>query len=177
MRQAWGKGHIYLGDVTKDSISYVASYVTKGWTHENDFNRDALNGRHPERARMSQAIGGGAIDKIAEEFLRNQTFSESFLGNEGDVPSIVHTDGYDRPLGRYLKSRFRKRLGWSDTRTPGDKLNEWKKEMRELYQTAFANAPFTPQDHNKKMLLIDLNRDAIQRIEAKFKLFNLQGAL
>jgi len=177
VRDAWGKGYIYLGDVTKDSISYVASYVTKGWTKENDFNRVALNSRVPESARMSQAIGGKAIDAIADSFINDVTFSELFLGSEGDVPSVLKTDGRLYPIGRYLKSRFRKRLGWNETNLPEDKLNEWKKEMQELYETHFKDAPFTPRDSDKKGLLQELSRDAITCIESKFKKYNLQGAL
>lgn len=174
---SWGKGHIYLGDVTKDSIAYVAGYVTKGWTALNEYTAPYLFGRKPESARMSMAIGGRAIDRIADDFLANQNFSEIFLGSEGDVPSVLKTDGRLYPIGRYLKSRFRKRLGWSDVNLPEDKLNEWKKEMRELYATHFKDAPFTPQDTNKKGLLQELNRDAIKCIENKFKKYNLQGAL
>lgn len=175
-REAWGKGHILLGDVTKDSISYVAGYVTKGWTIENSYTSRFLNGRTPEQARMSQAIGGTAVDAIASQFLAQPEFHESFLGETGDVPNIVKTDGQHRPLGRYLRSRFRKRLGW-EPGLPEDKLNEWKKEMSQLYKTHFENAPFTPQDSDKKMLLKEINKDYQTVLEAKFKRFNLHGAL
>lgn len=173
----WGKGNILLGDVTKDSITYVAGYVTKGWTHENEYNRTKLNGRTPESARMSTAIGGKAIDSIATTFQRDIEFSETFLGHYGDVPSIVRTEQREYPLGRYLRSRFRKNLGWSETGLPSDKLNEWKKEMQKLYAEHFKDAPFTPQDFNKKTLLTHLNKDAITIIENRFKIFNLAGAL
>lgn len=174
---AWGKGFIYLGDVTKDSISYVASYVTKGWTHLNDYNAPYLFGRRPESARMSKAIGGASIDHIADKFLENINFSESYLGNEGDVPSILKTDGRLYPIGRYLKSRFRKRLGWTETNLPEDKLNAWKKEMFELYKENLGPEALKTQDETKKVLLTQLNKDSITCIENKFKKYNLQGAL
>jgi len=176
VRENWGKGHIYLGDVTKDSISYVAGYVTKGWTHENEYTRPLLNGRVPEQPKMSQAIGGAAIDVISSRFLADATFSEIFLGDNGDVPSILTTDGQDRPLGRYLKDRFRKNLGW-EPGLPKDKLNEWKEEMRALYAKAFEGSPFTPDDAQKKQFLVSDNSAAVKQIEDKFKFFNLKGAL
>lgn len=177
VREAWGKGNVYLGDVTKDSISYVAGYVTKGWTTVNDYNREKLNGRVPEDSRMSGAIGGKAIDLIAESFLRDPNFHELYLGETGDVPNVLLTDGKMYPLGRYLKSRFRKKLGWTEINLPEDKLNEWKKEMQELYEAHFKDAPFTPQDVNKKNLLRELSQDANTVLETRFKLFNLEGAL
>lgn len=85
-------------------------------------------------------------------------------------------DGQDRAIGRYLRDRFRKKLGW-EPGLPEDKLNAWKKEMSELYKAHFEAAPFTPQDSDKKMLLKEINKDYQTRIEAKFKLFNLHGAL
>lgn len=176
-RAAWGKGNIYLGDVTKDSISYVAGYITKGWTTENDWNREFLKGRTPEGSRMSGGLGGKAIDKIADSFLADPNFHESFLGETGDVPNVLLTDKKVQPLGRYLKSRFRKRLGWENTNLPEEKLDEWKKEMRALYAENFEGSGFTPQDSNKKSLLIQLSKTANDVIENKFRLFNLRGAL
>jgi len=126
---------------------------------------------------MSGGIGGKAIDLIADSFLADPNFYETFLGETSDVPNVLLTDKKFQPLGRYLKSRFRKRLGWENINTPEAKLYDWKKEMQTLYEEAFAGSSFTPQDYNKKMLLTKLSKTANDVIENKFRLFNLQGAL
>lgn len=177
VRAAWKKGHIYLGEATKDSIAYVANYITKGWTQLNDYTSPLLDGRVPEDHRCSGGLGGTAIDKIAEDFINNIDFSESFLGTEGDVPSVLKTDGRLYPIGRYLKSRFRKKLGWSETGLPKEKMNEWKKEMQQLYEKTIGPTYQKASDYTKKVYLQEINRDAVTCIENKFKKFNLVGAL
>lgn len=177
---AWSAGHILNGDVTKDSLSYVAGYVTKGWTHENEYTRPLLKGRPPEFTRMSlkPGIGAGAAVKLAEHLSEMSVFSEITIGISGDVPSIVKTDQKAQPLGRYLKSIMRKTLGWSDPhKTPEGALDGWKKEMRELYEANGLTSRNEAARFQKKMLLIHENRDAITNIESKFKKYNLKGAL
>jgi len=146
-------------------------------TQNNDYTQCYLKGRHPEQARMSKGIGGSAVDKVAEGFMSDELFHEIFLGTEGDVPSVIKTDGQLRPLGRYLKSRFRKNLGWSDTNLPKEKYEAWKEEMRTLYEENFPGSTHKTSDQTKKVLIQDLNRDAITNIESKFQKYNLTGAL
>jgi len=181
VHDAWGKGHIYLGDVTKDSASYVASYITTGRTQSNEFTEKFLKGRAPEFARMSlrPGIGATAISHIAAAYQSSAHFAPEHYKREGDVPSVLETDGRKQPLGRYLKRYFRSALGLTDDslKTPDEKLNPWKQEMHELYETHFKDAPYKADHYQKKMLLKELNRDAITNIESKFKLFNLRGAL
>lgn len=180
VRDAWGAGHIYLGDLTKDSASYVAGYVTKGWTQDNEYTHKYLKGRHPEFARMSRrpGLGHGVAVALAQNLKPITNFSEAYFGNASDVPSVVTSDGRDQPVGRYLKQVMRKELGWSDPhKSPPGALDDWKEEMRELFEDGFAGAPFKADPHQKKMLLIRKNRDAILNIESKFKMFNLRGAL
>jgi len=184
---AWSAGYIYNGDVTRDSLSYVAGYVTKGWTQENEFTKPLLKGRPPEFPRMSKnpGIGAGAAIKLAESLQEVSNFSEAFFGNSDDVPSLLRTDSRTQPTGRYLKSVMRKTLGWTDPhKAPERALNAWKKEMRTLYETyveAEKDSPtarcFLKSEHQKKNFLIQENSDAITNIEAKFKKFNLTGAL
>lgn len=181
MRSAWGKGHIYLGDVTKDSASYVAGYVTKGWQHENEFTAPLLKGRPPEFSRMSKrpGIGAGAAVKLAESLQEVSNFSEAFFGISGDVPSVLTTDARRQPVGRYLKSVMRKTLGWTDPqKCPEGALNDWKETLQELYsQNGCSPKDTDAARFQKKLMLIRENRDAITNIESKFKKFNLRGAL
>jgi len=178
---AWGKGHILLGDVTKDSASYVASYVTTGRTQSNEYTEQYLKGRTPEFARMSlrPGIGAYAIDKIAEAYQDRPTFGSAHYKSENDVPSVLESGGKTLPLGRYLKRRFRSAIGLADDdlKTPEVKLAQWKTEMSGVYTEAFKDAPFTPDDNQKKLLLTQLNKDSITVIENRFKKYNLKGAL
>lgn len=180
IRSTWDRGHIYNGDVTKDSLSYVAGYVTKGLTQSNDYTEKILQGRAPEFSRMSlrPGIGAGAAVKIAESLSSVSTFSEAFFGATSDVPSILLTDQKLQPVDRYLKAVMRKTLGWAEPqKSPTGALDGFKKEMSELFQEHFKDAPFAPDRFQKKMLLTELSRDAIINIEAKFKKYNLRGAL
>jgi len=124
-------------------------------------------------------IAAGAAIKIAESLQEVSNFSEAFFGISGDVPSLFVTDGKRQPVGRYLKSVMRKTLGWTDPqKCPEGALNEWKKTLQELYsQNGCSSKDTDAARFQKKMLLIDENRDAITCIESKFKKFNLRGAL
>jgi len=56
IRETWGLGHIAVGSLETSSAQYIAGYVTKKMTFNDD---PRLKGRHPEFARMSRnpAIG------------------------------------------------------------------------------------------------------------------------
>jgi len=128
---------------------------------------------------LRPGIGADAIEKIALNYESKTDFSPTHYQNEGDVPSVLHTDGKTYPIGRYLKRHFRKTLGLCDEslNTPEVKLALWKKEMSELYETHFKDAPFTPDDIQKKNLITQLNKATISQIESRFKFYNLTGAL
>lgn len=186
---AWGKGHIFNGDVTKDSCAYVAGYVTKGWTTINEYTNaeGRLGGRPPEFARMSRSpgLGAGAARAIADNLSRMSLFSEAFLGASPDVPGVLISDNKRQPVGRYLKTVMRRRLGFANPeRAPGEVIENWAKEVHRLYEEDIASSPnpeerrFTLRsDSQKKILLQQLSSDAIKNIEAKFNKYNLVGAL
>lgn len=187
---AWSAGNILNGDVTKDSLSYVASYVTKGLTQSNEFTEKILKGRPPEFTRRSlrPGLGAGAAQKIAEHLSGMSVFSEILIGSTGDVPGVVETDQRPQPLSRYLRQVMRRTLGWTDPhKCPEGTLNEWKASMQELYKEA-AGTPTTKEEETinhynlrseywKRNVLAGLSRDAILNIESKFKKYNLRGAL
>lgn len=103
---SWTYGFYKLGDLTEASAGYVGGYVTKKMTKADD---PRLEGRHPEFVRMSlkPGIGCGALDVI------EMTLKEhDLLG--GDVPTVLRHGKKIYPLGRYLRSKLRERLNFTD---------------------------------------------------------------
>lgn len=86
IRDSWGRGFVYLGDLNVNSAEYVAGYTTKKMTRADDLR---LNGRHPEFARMSlrPGIGADAMHEVASTLLKKKIWKlirmflpSSFMG-------------------------------------------------------------------------------------------------
>lgn len=135
VEKAWGLGFVHLGDLTKDSASYIAGYVTKKMTKADD---PRLEGRHPEFARMSlrPGIGAGFVKHIAAAIAPSGDLTTIY--NQGDVPAEVRI-GRKYPIGRYLRGKLRESLGWAATQPP-----EIKRLWREQYLS------LTPLDHEMR---------------------------
>jgi len=130
LQKLWGKGHIYLGTLTQDSAQYVAGYVTKKLTSDNsDFQKSALNGRHPEFARMSlkPALGKTAIEKHA---LHNKRHIKKI----DDIPKFLVHNGKKWPLGKYLREIYKKTLNLEKTPWTFETRAQWKaNDLREKH--------------------------------------------
>lgn len=115
VRDSWGLGHTYTGDLTEESAGYVAGYVTKKMTSWED---KRLNGRYPEFARMSLRPGLGA-DAMSDVSRTLQTeFGRSTVQETGDVPVSLLQGPRPLFLGRYLRSVLRKAFGGLDEKIP-----------------------------------------------------------
>lgn len=114
IRSVWQKGIIDVGysRVEKDSAQYVAGYVTKKMTKKED---PRLKGRLPEFSRMSlkPGIGYGFVDDIVS-FLTTTVGCESIV-RAGDVPMSLNHGGRSWPVGRYLRTKIREKLGFKET--------------------------------------------------------------
>lgn len=108
VQKCWGKGYTHVGDLTWDSAQYIAGYVTKKMTSEDD---PRLQGRHPEFARMSLKPGIGAAAMEAVAMSLQTDHGMELVGTVGDVPSSLSHGQKQRPLGRYLKSVLRRKCG------------------------------------------------------------------
>lgn len=95
--ELWNLGIVHVGEVTQDSIAYVAGYVTSKLTRKGD-------GRTPEFALMSRRPGLGfeAILDIAHYL---QTLSPDCLSSS-DIRQI-HVNGHMWPIGRHILSKLR----------------------------------------------------------------------
>lgn len=139
VRRCWGMGDIHIGDVTKDSIGYVAGYTVKKLTNPKDEKllieevrkevamrpdkytkgllaaydrRGEMKSLYPEFCRMSRHPGIGAlvIRQIGKKIKSNK-FSMNDVLAECDVPGTVKFGGKEIAIGRYLKSELRKEVG------------------------------------------------------------------
>lgn len=126
---SWGLGRIFIGELNEQTAAYVAQYVTKKLTSKED---PALNGRHPEFARMSNrpGIGGDFADEVASTLLTyglDKTLE--------DVPISLRHGARELPLGQYMRKRIRKRIG-RDEKTPQTVLDKSKEELSPVFQAA-----------------------------------------
>lgn len=127
----WAMGNVDLGQVTKDSAGYIAGYVIKKMTRYDDVR---LDGRNPEFCRMSLRPGIGAdfsweFASSALEFQLDKVLA--------DVPLSLNHSGGSKPLGRYLRRRFREALG-RDGATPQAVLDAMAAELLPVRSSAFA---------------------------------------
>lgn len=150
VHRTWGKGHIYVGELTKDSAQYTAAYTVKKLTSRSD---PKLLGRHPEFGRQSQGIGRDAMWDVASQMMRYG------LDDLDDVPSALRHGGRELPLGRYLMRKLREKVG----RAPGapqatlDKIAE---EMLPLRLAARENISLKEE-------VIKASEQRVRELEAK----------
>lgn len=133
VQRIWGKGQIQLGTLEKNSIQYIAGYILKKMT-KNDDNR--LNGRHPEFARMSlkPGIGYDMMHEVAStlmEYKIEQTIE--------DVPNSLQHGRSQLPLGPYLTRSLRAMIG-RPKNAPQNKKNKQKEELSLMRKTAYDNS-------------------------------------
>lgn len=166
VRDTWGKGHVYLGTLEKDSAQYLAGYVTKKLTASGDAK---LGGRRPEFARMSlkPGVAGDAIHELADALLKYDL--DVVLA---DVPVALNHGGKPLPLGRYLRRRLREAIG-RDPKIPQEAYDAMAEEMLALRMVARSDE----ENPSVKEHLIRKNRPAVRSFESKAKLFKKEKRL
>lgn len=107
-------GFTHVGDVTEQSIAYVAGYVQKKTKYNKDMYEefDIL----PEFCTMSlkPTIGANVIPKLVELFEQQP----EYLTQYGDVPYSINHGSRSLPLGNYIREQVRERLNLPhDTKT------------------------------------------------------------
>lgn len=126
LSRVWGKGHVYLGTLTAESAQYVAGYVTKKMTKEEDPRlhvTDPITGEissyNPEFSRMSTRPGIGAlrVERLVSDFLNS--------GLEGDLTGVRHGNRF-MPLGRYMKEKISEHL-------PTEAMSSQTVEARQMF--------------------------------------------
>lgn len=158
VRETWGRGQILLGSLEPKSMAYVAGYITKKMTRDDD---PRLEGRLPEFARMSlrPGIGYSMMHEVAS------TLMEFNLDKVlVDVPAALTHGRKSWPLGRYLRRNLRTMLG-REANAPKEALDEQKAKLQPLREAAFNNS----RSFKSEILKASLGKRI--RIEAMAKLY------
>lgn len=171
----WGKGHVFVGDLTKDSAQYIAGYVTKKMTNGKDQKTlQWLNGRHPEFARMSlrPGIGATAMEDVASVLFTE--VGQLSMTSTGDVPSVLAHGKKKFPLGRYLRRKLRENLGFGSLDTPKSAISLHAREVQILQrETIFGSK--TPSEAYQ--LIEDERLQSVKNVEAKYKIHRQRGQI
>lgn len=127
LTRIWGKGHVFVGDLTLDSARYIAGYVTKKLTNDkSQFNCDILQGRFPEFSRQSSkpGIAASAVDEMV---LHLTTYGKL---TQDEMPTALLHGSKLLPLGRYLSDKLYEKMGiqFAD----GEKLRLYEESVREM---------------------------------------------
>ena len=111
--RCWRFGFVHVGEINKDTASYVAGYTIKKMTRHDD---PRLGMRHPEFTRMSLRNPGGIGYAAAKEMARFVNTSEGakVMVRKGDVVDTFRHERQKYPIGRYLKSVVRKEAGYEN---------------------------------------------------------------
>lgn len=169
LRETWGYGGIVCGTLTPESAAYVAGYVTKKLTRPDD---PALEGRHPEFARMSlrPGIGGDATHELASVVLQ-------WANDAPDVPTALRHGGRLLPLGRYLTRRLRVHCG-RPPEAPQATLDAMAEEMLDV---RMATEEITKNSRVKRYVMKDLlikkNTGRIRSMEARERIYKKRNSL
>lgn len=129
-------GDIGLGDLDGNRARYLAGYVTKKLTKAGE---PVLDGRFPEFSRQSRGgsvkgssgIGGAVVHELATSFSRYLDASET------DVAGfLTAAGGKKRPLGRYLRNKFRDRVGTTEEVKQRANMEAWVEQMLPLLESS-----------------------------------------
>lgn len=133
IKTTWGKGQVIIGTLEPASAAYVAGYVVKKMTKDDD---PRLEGRRPEFARMSlrPAIGVGMMHELASTLMEHK-LDEKMI----DVPLTLQHGKAHLPLGRFLRRKLREFIG-RNANTPQEVLDAQTSELHEVRKAAFDNS-------------------------------------
>lgn len=161
-------GFSYLGSLTVQSAAYIAGYVTKKMTREDDVR---LNGRHPEFARMSLKPGLGALsaEQIAAAIEPPEGFS--YVEAVGDVPSALSHGGSSLPLGRYMRARIREAVSYDDPGAMSADAARRQKEMQALWLSHYRITGAEGVSNTLRDVIQKESEQKIRNLTSKYKLY------
>lgn len=152
--RAWSVDGISLGFISNgtlepSSAGYIAAYATKSM-EKTDADKITPPGCLPPFSRQSNrpGIGAAICDDIADVLLRNNCNGMDTL-----PLYLEHGKGSRRPLGRYLRSKIRERIGISKDDATRYGLEQLEKKMLPLRQIALMAPPGTREITFKEELV------------------------
>ena len=155
-------GDIDTGMLEPDSCAYIANYVTKKLTSDDDLR---LSGRHPEFARMSNrpGIGRDAMHEVASTILTYET----------DLPFSLRHGKREKPLGRYLRNQLSVLCGHNQ-----EKRKEVEKALREQELLPLRAAAREDKEVSTlKAQVLKANEGRRSSVIARSKIYRQKGKL
>lgn len=179
IEDVWGKGFIQNKPLEIGSARYIARYVVKKMTRQDDprlEHRYWVGRRHPEFSRMSlkPGIGHGVLDAVANTITRY-----NLLTPQGDVPVTLRHGDLEWPLGRYLRRKLRLKLGL-DERSPDVLTPEASYEAYQsntALQAVHQAARASEENPSVKFHLLKASEAQRMQIAARNNFFKKSGSL
>jgi hypothetical protein len=167
----WRKGMVHVGEVSTSSAQYVAGYVTKKMTAEDD---PRLMGKFPEFTRMSLKPGIGApAMKVIAAMLKQHGVAAA-TRDRIDVQDVVRFDGKEWPLGNYLKAVLRE-IETGDRKVPKEVTRRYEEELRGMLKEARATSKEKAVHPFK--LIMDKFAGKINQVEKRSKIWKKRATL
>jgi len=173
--KSWKYGYSLLKEFTVETAAYTAEYIMKKMTKAQDLR---LDGRYPEYSRKSlkPALGLGAVDYLVNSLCTDAGMEE--ILKTGDIPYEIRVAGKNWPLGRYIRSKIREEIGFTEELIQAGKtkwMEEQLQRVQELRSTSKENpksSPFTPS-----YLIGQASKGRIWQLEKKHKTASLRRKL
>ena len=165
--RSWSQGFVTVGDFNIRTAQYVAKYVTKGLTTPG-FAR--LQGRHPEFSRQSNRPGIGAeATAVISAALQSEEGRKEIQRLE-DVPwKLTQGKNKSMALGRYLRERLRKEVGFTEEQIEEIKQRFfWQSSAETGYMLEMSISKGEAKSSAK--LVAEENQGAVASIEARHKI-------
>lgn len=152
--KTWGFGRVQMAPLTAQSASYIAGYVTKKLE-----GSELPSGLVREFQRMSlkPGLGADAMDAVSSALVQF-----SLEKTEIDVPSHLRHGKFLMPLGRYLKTKLRLKVGRGEE-TPPEVLAQVAAELLPLRLAARASS----ENPSFKKHLMEAGSQAARNLEAR----------
>lgn len=157
-QRTWNLGHVFVGQLSRDSAQYVAGYCTKKMTGRDD---KRLYGRYPEFPARSNdpPIGADALWDVASMMIKYGLDEKA-----GDVPPFLEHGGKRWPLDRTMRERLRVMIGREKgaSDASSDKIYQ---EMQPVREAAFAS------NARLASVVSALDDGRFANLESKLKIF------
>lgn len=177
VKRAWGHGSVELRELNQQRAEYLCGYVVKKWTKEDSWTKEKLKGRRPEFARMSLKPGIGAI---AIQSLINgsaQSRQRKYIETSTDAPVVIRKSGRIRPLGKYLRKKWREFLGRSPKAPPAVISRDLSQAQEDfcLWRAEKISQGYHSHFLTKAYWQYDVNKNKILSLEKRAKIYDTRG--
>jgi len=152
----WERGNVYVGQFEPRTASYVAKYLSKRQTWEENDPRC----RPFSRMSLKPGIGYQFLDEVASRLM------EDDIGELADVPIGLRHGKIIWPLGTYLRRKLRERIG-RDAKIPEEVLQQWFNDMQPLRDYAKVHATRGQYENTIRGAIMDVTEG--KRIQLRRK--------